>query len=167
MSNKSFLLLGSISAFLVLAGCKKPYPGTESEYSGITDNNALKWISDGNYKIVTSFSAMPQEIQDKILPPSEKMADPHQRFNSTDVIREGLPMRRFTTGGFSNEMAFVVYEQGGRAHNQKVVVIKRTGNRDILFFGYCDEIVSSMEQLKSIIKSGKVQQVDDRASWSF
>jgi len=131
-----------------------------------TDSNdpALAWILNGDYQIVKSFYDLPEDVRTKILPePPEsirlgQMAEPNQEFNRTDVIVDNLPMRRFITGGFSKDYAFVFYEHGGRGYNQPFVILKRkSGEANIIllkyFFG--EKGTMSLDQLKSYFKSGK------------
>jgi hypothetical protein len=158
---------------------------------------ALPWILSGNYKTVASFYDMPSEIQNKIFPPvrpiSEKgkseiekkvlrntaklqktvwgkMADPNQPFNAGDVIEANdiRPSRRFITGGFSDDRAFIFYEQGGFAFNTKLIVMRRNRSVDFVFFGFCWENASSLEQLKEVIKKGHIEdKTFDRAFWVY
>ena len=89
-----------------------------------------------------------------------RMANPNERFNSTDAIVEDLPMRRFITGGFSEDYAFVFYEHGGIGYNQPLVILKRNNDKaEIIFMGvYLDE-AGSLEDLKAIIKNNKIEEI--------
>nr|NIT60368.1 hypothetical protein [Fodinibius sp.]NIV15121.1 hypothetical protein [Fodinibius sp.]NIY28950.1 hypothetical protein [Fodinibius sp.] len=170
-----------------------------SKYMDREKTDALNWVLEGDYEIVTSFYDLPKKIQDKILPPlsfseslraayirnldlSEeeiekiidrdkiiygRMAEPNQPFNRSDIIVEALPTCRFTIGGFSEDRAFLVYEEGGYVYNQKFIVLKRNRSIDILFFGYCWSFVFSLEQLKSAIDSGRIYVAPNSAYWIF
>ncbi|MHC4759636.1 MAG: hypothetical protein ACYTE8_13395 [Planctomycetota bacterium] len=98
----------------------------------------------------------------------ERMAEPNEPFNITDVISEPLPSRRFTVGGYSTERAFVVYESGGYAYNQKIIVLSRNENVDVLFFGLnFEETIYTLEELKSLIRKNKVLQIVNEAGWIY
>jgi hypothetical protein len=137
-------------------------------YLSDSNNPALAWILKGDYQIVKRFYDLPKDVRISILPEPPKsaklgqMAEPNQEFNVTDVVIDTLPMRRFIAGGFSESSAFVFYEHGGRGYNQPLVIVKRiNGKTDILFFGYCREKVTSLEQLKLVIKNGGIKEEKD------
>jgi len=99
----------------------------------------------------------------------ERMAEPNEPFNATDLISEPLPSRRFTVGGYLKDRAFVVYESGGYGYNQKIIVLARNENVDILFFG-CNltgETIYTLKELKSFIRDKKVLQILNEAGWIF
>ncbi len=155
----------------------KTYPGDSNtpKPSGIADSNnyhytpphptdsndpALAWILKGDYQAVKSFYDLPKDVRIAILPepPADRMAEPNEPFNSTDLIMKDYPSRRFIVGGFSKDYAFVFYEHGGRGYNQPFVILKReSGKANIIlskyFFG--ENGTMSLDQLKSYLKSGK------------
>jgi hypothetical protein len=127
-----------------------------------TDNNdpALAWVLKGDYQVVKSFYELPKDVRIIILPepPTDRMAEPNEPFNSTDLIAKDYPSQRFITGGFSEDYAFVFYEHGGRGYNQPFVIVERkSGKANIIllkyFFG--ENGTMSLDQLKSYLKSGK------------
>lgn len=140
-----------------------------------TDSNdpALVWILNDDYQAVKSFYDLPKDVRIAILPEPPKsarlgrMAEPNEPFNSTDLIREDYPSRRFITGGFSKDYAFVFYEHGGRGYNQPLVILKRNnGKADIILFGYCREDLFSLDQLKTAIIVGRMKGENDRRFWN-
>jgi hypothetical protein len=53
------------------------------------------------------------------------MANPDERFQATDVIRERLPWRRLKWGVLSKDYCLLHYEQGGIAHSYHFVLFRR------------------------------------------
>ena len=186
MRHKLFILIIAVSTLCVfLTGCanRNDSPSAQTYHSdsnnpvpsGIANRNdshytpphqidsndtALAWILNGDYQVVKSFYDLPKDIRTKILPepPAGRMAEPNEPFNSTDLITKDYPSRRFITGGFSKDYAFVFYEHGGRGYNQPFVILKReSGKANIIlskyFFG--ENGTMSLDQLKSYLKSGK------------
>ena len=124
-----------------LIGCThKNEPNSGQTHLSDTNNSALAWILNGDYKTVKSFYDLPKDVRIAILPEPTKsvrlgqMAEPNQEFNITDVIIDTLPMRRFVAGGFSKSYAFVFYEHGGRGYNQPLVILKRIMEKQIYSF---------------------------------
>jgi hypothetical protein len=94
-----------------------------------------------------------------------RMAEPNEKFNATDVLDEDLPSRRFITGGFSKDYAFVFYEHGGYGYYQPLVIMKRySGKSELIFMGtpWTLKQIKSLEDLKSIIKTGEIKKIDTR-----
>jgi hypothetical protein len=84
--------------------------------------------SDRTLSEVRSIAGLPHEVQ--ILLGSERrgaegIADRMERFNATDVIKDGLPMRRFTIAGVSSDCIVVGVEHGGRGYNVERWVYRR------------------------------------------
>ena len=91
-----------------------------------------------------------------------QMAEPNQPFNATDAIVNDWPMRRFITGGFSKDYAFVFYEHGGIGYNQPLVILKRNNDKaEIIFMGVNLGEAGSLEDLKAIIKNNKIEEIKD------
>jgi len=168
----------TISASCVfLIGCKhKNEPNSGQIHPSDTNNSALAWVLKGDYQVVKSFYDLPKDVRIAILPEPSKsvrlgrMANPNERFNSTDVIEDDLPMRRFITGGFSKDYAFVFYEHGGRGYNQPFVILKREmGKANIILLAYLFEEngTMSLNQLKSIIKSNRIKEEKNAKYWSL
>ena len=69
---------------------------------------------------VRSIEGLPTDVK-KILGRQkigvEGIADKWEKFNTTDVMRDQLPVRRFITGGAGPRSALVAYEQGGRGYS--------------------------------------------------
>jgi hypothetical protein len=75
----------------------------------------------GDYKILRRVSDLPAAIQRLYTVKGESriaMADPGQKFESTDVIEDpALPRRRLILAGVAQGRAFLHYEEGGIVHS--------------------------------------------------
>jgi hypothetical protein len=79
---------------------------------------------------VGTLAALPAAIQDSLgaqRTGAEGIADRGARFNTTDVIEPGLPMRRFVVGGVAPDAAIVAYERGGRGYSVRVLLYDWSG----------------------------------------
>jgi hypothetical protein len=194
MRHKLYILIIAVSTLCVfLIGCThKNEPNSGQTHLSDTNNSALAWILNGDYKTVKSFYDLPKDVRTIIIPePYEfqqnvidsfrkngwteeqikkevesnkilfgRMANTNERFNSTDAIEEDLPMRRFITGGFSKDYAFVFYEHGGIGYNQPLVILKRNNEKaEMMFMGVYLDTSGSLEDLKAIIKNNKIEEI--------
>ena len=81
---------------------------------------------------VGSLASLPAVIQDSLgaqRAGAEGIADRGARFNTTDVIEPGLPMRRFVVAGLAPDAALVAYERGGRGYSVRVLLYQWSGSR--------------------------------------
>ena len=81
---------------------------------------------------VSSLTSLPVMIQDSLgaqRAGAEGIADRGGRFNTTDVIEPGLPMRRFVVAGLAPDAAIVAYERGGRGYSVRVLLYNWSGSR--------------------------------------
>jgi hypothetical protein len=81
---------------------------------------------------VGSLASLPAPIQDSLGVGREGaagIADRGARFNTTDVIQPGLPMRRFVIAGVASDAALVAYERGGRGYSVGVSLFDWSGSR--------------------------------------
>ena len=80
---------------------------------------------------VGSLASLPAAIQDSLgaqRTGAEGIADRGARFNTTDVIQPGLPMRRFVVAGLAPDAAIVAYERGGRGYSVRVLLYQWSGS---------------------------------------
>ena len=194
MCHRLYILTMAFSTLCVfLIGCENKNDSHPAQPPMNDSNNpALTWILNGDYRVVQSFYDLPKDVRTIIIPePYEfphnvidslrksgwteeqikkevesnkilfgRMANPNERFNSTDAIVEDLPMRRFITGGFSKDYAFVFYEHGGIGYNQPLVILKRNNHKaEIIFMGVNLGEAGSLEDLKAIIKNNKIEEI--------
>ncbi len=162
MCNSRVVLISSILLlFVFLIGCadRNDSPAAQT-YPNDGNNLALAWVLKGDYQVAKSFYDLPKDVRIAILPepPADRMAEPNEPFNSTDCIAKDYPSRRFITGGFSKDYAFVFYEHGGLGYNQPFVILKRKGGKAniiLLKYFFGENGTMSLDQLKSYLKSGK------------
>src|SRR5439155_14545288 len=79
-----------------------------------------------------SLALLPAAIQDSLgarRPGAEGIAERGARFNTTDVVVPGLPMRRFVIAGVAPDAALVAYERGGRGYSVGILLFKWSGSR--------------------------------------
>ncbi len=81
---------------------------------------------------VGSLALLPPAIQDSIgakRAGADGIAERGARFNTTDVVEPGLPMRRFVIAGLAPDAALVAYERGGRGYSVGILLFKWSGSR--------------------------------------
>jgi hypothetical protein len=89
----------------------------------------------GNYVVVRKVADLPLGLQFQY-----RMADPGERFETTDVIMDStLPRRRLIFAGVLQNRAFVHYEQDGIAHSYvtELLLWKPPETAVGLWRGYC------------------------------
>ncbi len=80
---------------------------------------------------VGSLALLPAAIQDSLgarRAGAEGIAERGARFNTTDVVQPGLPMRRFVIAGLAPDAAIVAYERGGRGYSVGIMLFKWSGS---------------------------------------
>ena len=91
------------------------------------------------------------------------IANRGERFNSTDVVTENLPARRFIVAGNAPGVWFILYEHGGIAYHHNLVVISR--NRRWQIAAALQGTVKgevNFDSLKQAIKNGQFFSLTDR-----
>jgi hypothetical protein len=81
---------------------------------------------------VGSLALLPAAIQDELgaqRAGAEGIAERGARFNTTDVVEPGLPMRRFVVAGVAPDAALVAYERGGRGYSVGILLYTWSGSR--------------------------------------
>lgn len=81
---------------------------------------------------VGSLASLPAAIQDSLgarRAGAEGIAERGARFNTTEVVEPGLPMRRFVIAGLAPDAALVAYERGGRGYSVGILLFKWSGSR--------------------------------------
>ena len=84
------------------------------------------------------------------------MANPGQRFEATDVIRdESLPRKRLIFAGISGNKCFVHYEQGGLGLSYPVAFFELTSSQGMtpIWRGGCGK-AKDLDQLRSLLNQG-------------
>jgi hypothetical protein len=142
--NKS--LRASWLAVTVLLACVS--------YSSASSQDALARISDRDFSEIKTVSALPGEVKAAMAELFKQktltVADPSQRFNSSDVVNS-QPTRRLIFSGCSKERCVVHYEKGGRGHTYHAMVLKLgEGQRaEFLWAATYLNAAHDLQQLKS------------------
>jgi hypothetical protein len=107
------LLLNALAAYLLTAlliALATPIAAADMSFP----------VDTGTLVEVRSIEGLPTDVK-KILGRQKTgvdgIADKWEKFNTTDVIYDQLPMRRFIAGGSGPSSAVVAYEQGGRGYS--------------------------------------------------
>src|SRR5262245_46533979 len=86
-----------------------------------------------------------------------RVANPGERFNSTDVVDTRYPRRRLVLSGIESRSWFVSNEHGGRGYHRHLVVFTRSGDRVKL--AYARTFLSraaTLEELRQLVKTGQM-----------
>ena len=115
-------------------------------------------LLDGQFKVVSRTEGIPANMKEAFSKitrlPSFAMANPGQKFQSTDfVIDRTLPWRRLVFAGVQDDKWFVHYERGGRAHSYFVLLLKADSDGDAHFVWGCSVAngAKTLEQLRSMV----------------
>ena len=114
---------------------------------------------------VGTLTALPPAIQDSLgvqRTGTAGIADRGGRFNTTDVIEPGLPMRRFVIAGIAPDAALVAYERGGRGYSVAVSLYSWTGARVQRVRSWT--LYDPPDGLAGLIKSVRTSRSDRRAA---
>jgi hypothetical protein len=135
-------------------------PRIEFPPAGISQVERRQFL-DGDFTIVKDVKALPRPVINAF---TEKggsrliMANPGERFEATDVIRDSsVPRERLIFAGVLNTKCFVHYEQGGYAHSYFIAffnLFAADGMKPI-WRGYCTGPTANINELRSQIISGK------------
>lgn len=123
----------------------------------------------GQFKVVSKTGSIPSNIKQEFSKvagePSFAMADPRQKFQSTDVVRDRtLPWRRLLFAGVQDGKWFVHYEHGGYAHTFYVIAFKVDPHGDAHFLWGCGVgRAKTLEQLRRMV--GTCQLPDEETYW--
>ena len=121
------------------------------------------------YSLVTTVERIPRAVLTCLFArakPSWKhdarLANPGERFNSTDIIDTRYPMRRLVLAGVESRSWFVSYEHGGRGYHRHLVVFTRSG--DWVKLAYARTFLSkaaTLEELRQLVKTGQMSEGEE------
>lgn len=124
---------------------------------------------DGQFEVVSKTGGIPTNVKQAFSKiagePLFAMANPRQRFQASDVVRDRtLPWRRLVFAGVQDDKWFVHYEHGGYAHTYYVVAFKADPHGDAHFVWGCWVArAKTLQQLRSMV--GTCQMPDDGRYW--
>ena len=120
-------------------------------------------VRDERFQIVTAVRGLPlgvrEELQRMFASTAMAIADPGERFQATDVVTEpGLPIRRLSVAGCSQDHCLVYYERGGIAHTWHAVLLHWTpeGTR-VEAGGTAPAGIRSLDELRNDVLSGALK----------
>lgn len=115
-------------------------------------------LVDGQFKMVSRTESIPANVKEAFSKitrqPSFAMANPGQKFQSTDFVTDRtLPWRRLVLAGVQDDKWFVHYERGGRARSYFVLLLKADSDGDVHFVWGCSVAsgAKTLEQLRSMV----------------
>jgi hypothetical protein len=113
-----------------------------------------------NFNIVTDVAELPSPVRaafqesggDRIL-----IANPHQRFNSSDVLGDpAVPRERLMFAGISNHEVFVFYERGGIGLSYVTDAFRLDEQvAEPLWRIYCVRPASDLSELRKLVGGGE------------
>jgi hypothetical protein len=131
----------------------------ESSTAGVSQSTWLEFLNR-DFNIVTDVRALPGPVLQKYTEQGGSrllMANPGQKFEATDVIRDAsMPRERLIFAGVAGDKCFVHYERGGRAHMYVVEYFGVTSPESVkpLWSGYCDAPAANIQDLRSKLIHG-------------
>ncbi len=138
-------------------------PIIESSSVGVSQSTWLEFLNR-DFNIVTDVGALPGPVLQKYTEPGGSrllMANPGQKFEATDFIREAsMPRERLIFAGIAGDKCFVHYERGGRAHSYRVEFFRITSakNMESLWSSYGDAPAANLQDMRSQLVHGGCSQ---------
>jgi hypothetical protein len=150
---------------LILASCSH-----DPEQAGKNVNvpsgpkpESIKKFLEQNFEPVHSVEAIDKNVLTLLLSrlgSDQRLANPHDPFESTDFITSGhKPTRRLILAGKSPGMWFIEYEHGGYAPNIPLVIFSGEGDqRRIVYLGIGSEKSKDLNARKTAVSENKFHQ---------
>ena len=115
-------------------------------------------IVTGDYERVENVADLPQAVQEffNAIEVCPGLADRGDDFNSTDVIRAGLPCKRLMAAGYAGNIWFVQYESGGYAHNHFLGLFRVDNDELVRAWTYLDRTPIDVGRLLTHVAEGHV-----------
>lgn len=117
--------------------------------------------------VLRSCSSIPSDVFAsfaKLTDPT--MAEPADTFDATNGVSE-LPKKRLISVAVDHQYCVLIYEQGGRAYNKRVLVFLRSKrNADPIWGGKFLDNATTPSQILALKKKGKVDTTPlDKTHW--
>jgi hypothetical protein len=99
-----------------------------------------------------------RKLAEMIKDPNLKLAEPWEKYQSTDVItEEGLPYRKLIWGGVSKDYCLIHYVRGGIGRSYKAVLFKRSANDASFLWGaWSINIIKNLSEFRDLLKAGSL-----------
>ena len=135
------------------------------KFTPATNHYARRLIAE-QFSLIDELNRIDPEVlalfYSKVRP--EYIANRGEKFNSTDVVTDNLPARRFILAGTGSApgLWFIWYEHGGIAYHHNLIVFAKNGHWEIV--GSAQGIVkgsNDFEALRQAIKNGQLFSLAD------
>jgi hypothetical protein len=83
-----------------------------------------------------------------------EMADPGQRFQSSDALVPGLPFRRLVFAGLSPQKSFIYYQHGGSMYPSYCLAVMDYGSKSMVWVGESRNVARSLSDLRFMLSRG-------------
>ncbi len=130
----------------------------------------LQHLLDGDCRLVHAGIDFPMPVRNAFATLTRErtfaLADPGERFNSTDVIEEGLARRRLVFGGVCGRRWFIHYERGGIGLSNLVVVmdLRTNDTMTVAWGGWLTKRANDLDDLRLMI-ANKESDEPERVYW--
>lgn len=125
-----------------------------------TRNPALAQLTTADYQPVSRVDDIPAGVRAALfglMKHDPRLANPGERFNSTDVVDRRFPMRRLIVAAGLPTSWFVCYEHGGRGYVRHLVIFGVQGDKvELWFSGSVAANVTSLRDLRKAVRDGHV-----------
>jgi hypothetical protein len=83
-----------------------------------------------------------------------EIVNPGPEFETTDVIRGGLPLRRLEFAGLNKDRCFLFYEHGGAMYPRFCLAVMNTTTRKVLWVGEASKKAHGLLQVRQMLLKG-------------
>jgi hypothetical protein len=111
----------------------------------------------GEFERVNSVAALPEIIRQFMINKREHcvgLAEPGEKFNSTDEILDETPCQRLMNAGHSADLWWLHYESGGIGHTDHLVIFRLSDNAIANAWTYLRHKPISLDSLVEYVKNG-------------
>jgi hypothetical protein len=136
-----------------------PGPIIKFQRSGFSQSDEARFLA-ADFAIIGKVNGLPHPVLVALTetgnPPS-RMANPGEKFNATDYIRDPTePRTRLIFAGVFQDRCFVHYERGGRAHEYLLAffMLKPEDRMVPLFQAHCGR-ARTLNELRALVSKGQ------------
>jgi hypothetical protein len=163
-AKRTAILLFFLAAVMILPAAALIYAWHLSSQLArepwLTRNPALTALLTADYRPVSKVDSIPAAVRAalfSLMKDDPRLANPGERFNSTDVVDRRFPMRRLIVAGGLPTSWLVCYEHGGRGYVRHLVIFAVQGDKtELRFSGLVGVEVTSLRDLRKAVRDGHV-----------
>jgi len=100
---------------------------------------------DSSFAHASRAAATPKEIE---------LANPGQKFKSSDALIEGAPFRRLEFAGLETGRCFIYYQHGGTMYPRFCLAVMDNANGKMLWAGEARKQARNLDQLRKMLLRG-------------